>query len=176
MLTVLMAAAVTGCGSSGVDSTASSSTSAGEVQSESAAEHSRYVGAAESICRHALDEVHAVGAALATNLAKAATPEAGLTDSLVKPGIKIIARQAARLRALRPRPDSVALETYLGMFDPILALAYQRLEAGDAQDPAQSHEVELLIAALATEQSSAARAFGLRKCSVGFTEALASGA
>jgi hypothetical protein len=118
--------------------------------------------------------VHALGGKLADSLAKAPTPEVGVTDSLVKPGTEIIARQAARLRALRPRPESVALETYLGMFDPIVALAYQRLQAGNAHDPAQSHELEILIAGLAAEQSAAARSFGLRECSIGFTEALAS--
>ncbi len=176
LLAVFIAVVAVGCGSSSDSSTAPDPSTAGEAQPEPAAEHARYVAAAEAICRHSLGEVHALAKDLAEGLNSAPTPETGVTDSLVKPGTEIIARQGAKLRALTPRPDSVALETYLGMFDPILALAYQRLEAGEAHDPARSRELEILIADLAGEQSAAARSFGLRVCSVGFTEALAGNA
>jgi hypothetical protein len=91
---------------------------------------------------------------------------------LVRPGTKILDRESSRLRELNDTPESGPVEIFIGLFDAILALAEQRIEAGQAGELERAHSLELLIADLAEQQSAAARRAGLRACMVGFTQAL----
>lgn len=90
----------------------------------------------------------------------------------MRPGAEILSREADSLRNIEPQPTSRSLEVFLGLFDPILELARQRLQAGTSGDPEQARRLELMIASLEDEQSAAARQLGLDACSVEFTNAL----
>lgn len=134
--------------------------------------HPRYFKQAEAICAQGIRETRLVGAKLPARIGQAPTPEAGVDTGLVKPGIAILDREATSLRRLEPRPGSSQLEIFLGLYDPIIALARERLRAGLAHERQRARSLELLIASLGDEQSAAARAFGFRACAVGFTRAL----
>lgn len=162
-----------GCGNSEVPSPSTTDTTSREAQRPaSSADRARYVERAEAICRKALGETHALGHELSKVLSNADSPQKGITNGLVRPGTEILSHEAAELRSLKPTPNSRALETYLGLFEPIVELARQRLEAGDAEELEQARTLELMIATLEDEQSAAARQFGFHACGVGFTRAL----
>jgi hypothetical protein len=172
---LLVAAALSGCGgSSGTNtgSTATESTMPNSGQRETVAERVDYVKHAEAICARTVREIRALRRSLPVVISHSQSTEEGITNGLVRPGIKVLDRQSAHLRALEPRPTSGTLESYLGLFEPIIALARQRLQAGEAMDPKRGRALELLIAGLAGEQSALAKRFGFKICSVGFTEAL----
>lgn len=174
LLALSVTAVFSGCGSSGNSAPTPTvgSTGAGLDRPASRVDKAHYIARAEGVCRRGLRETRALGRNLSEIVANAASPQRGITNGLVRPGTEILSREAARLRGLRPRPDSQALEIYLGLFDPIVELGRQRLVAGNADDPDRAHSLELMIASLGNEQSVAARRFGLKACSVPFTRAL----
>ncbi len=98
-----------------------------------------------------------------------------ITEGLVAPGLRILEREAERLRALEPRPDNEELETYLGLFDPIIVLADERLRTGRAGNIGSSRDLERLVVGLEERQRAAAVAAGLDRCGVGFAGAIAGG-
>lgn len=166
--------AFVGCGGSG--NTASSGSTAGPdgaSASPGAAkiDRGRYIDRAEAICRRSVREARAVGDALSQAVAGAASPQVGITTNLIRPAVEILDRESARLRSLGPAPPSQTLAVYLGLFDPIVELARQRLRAGLANEVEWAHRLELLIAGLADEQSQAAEQYGLGACSVKFAQA-----
>lgn len=132
----------------------------------------RYTAQAEAICRRGRRETRALGRKLPGIIASSTSPQQGITNGLVRPGTEILSREAADLRSLSPVPSSRSLQVYLGLFDPILELAQQRLEASSADDPDRARALEQMIVSLGNEQSAAAREFGLRACTVSFTQAL----
>lgn len=162
-----------GCGgSSSPSSPSASSIGQNEHPLPLAVSRTHYIERAETICKRGLRETRVVGSELAERIAEAPTPEAGIDIGLVKPGIEILDREATSLRSLEPRPRSSDLEVFLGLYDPIIALARERLNAGLADERERAHNIELLVAALSDEQSAVASRFGFRACAVGFTRAL----
>ncbi len=125
-----------------------------------------YVRRADSICRKAIDDARAL---VAGGFETGDSGSGGLaltTKTLVAPGIAIRARQATRIRALpRPAGDSAALDTFVGLFDPIDELSRQRLRAGLAGDMNESLHLERLLGMLALEQQRSARRYGFDDCS-----------
>ena len=122
--------------------------------------------AADPICRRTIEAIQNLELAPSTGAhANVLTPT---TEGLVRPGIPILSREATRLRALQPRPVDTDLQTYLGIFDPILVLSHQRLRAGGTADPTVANRLENLIAGLEEDQARAAHAFGFRYCGTGF--------
>ncbi|MGN6257527.1 MAG: hypothetical protein ACTHN3_07235 [Solirubrobacterales bacterium] len=95
-----------------------------------------------------------------------------VATTLVKPGIRILEREAQDLGGIRPIPASSQLHTYLGLFAPITELSQQLLAALEASDGRQSRKLELLIAELSDEQTAVAESMGFHSCSIGFTMAL----
>jgi|GEM_PF-5314148 len=132
----------------------------------------RYIARAEPICRRSIVEVHALGEHLAAAAGDAESIGATVASGLVKPGIEILSDKAADLRAIRPAPNAADLNVYLGLFDPIVELSRQLLQAAEANDGSRLHELELIVADLGREQSAAARGFGFRDCALGFTDSL----
>lgn len=155
----------------GPATSAPGSASAEARQPASPAERDRYSERAEAICRDGLRETRVLGRGLPKVLASSDSPQKGITNGLVRPGTEILSREATKLRNLEPVPNSRALEVYLGLFEPIVELARQRLEAG-VGDPEQARKLELMITSLEDEQSAAARQFGLEACAVEFIRAL----
>lgn len=161
-----------GCGGSGSEDASTTSAKQHEGSRGSHASRAHYLKQAEAICAHGVRETRLVSAKLPSRIAQAPTPEAAIDTGLVKPGIEILDREAVNLRSLQPRPKSAQLEIFLGLYDPIIALARERLKAGLASERERARSLELLIASLSDEQSAAARRFGFRTCAVGFTSAL----
>jgi hypothetical protein len=147
-------------------------TKPGTHQQAPTVDRSRYARRAEAICRRSVAAAQAVGRVLPEAVSRAASPQVGITTALVRPGVEILSREAAALRSLGPGPRSTALQTYLGLFEPIVELAHQRLQAGLASEFERARELEVLIAGLADEQSTAARRYGFHACSIEFTRAL----
>jgi len=133
----------------------------------------KFIAAAEPICRQGNAATHALGEKLSQAVAGSGSLQETVLTGLVQPGIKILSRQAGELRNLPAPRSSEDLQTYLGLYDPIIELSYQ-LEAAlqDAEDPHRSREIELLISELGNLQGAAARRFGMHACSIDFTGAL----
>jgi hypothetical protein len=169
---VTVAVVLTGCGGSGNSQTDTTRSNSSPPRPVSGVNKTRYVERAEAICRQSVRETHTLGQELSQTASHSTSIQDTIARGLVKPGIGILSRQASRLRGLRPIPSSRDLYVYLGLFDPIIELSRQLLQAGETGNTAQSHNLELMIAGLGNEQSAAARHFGFRTCSVGFTSAL----
>ena len=127
---------------------------------------------AEAICRRATSEAQPLIGNLARTIGRSSSPEEGIDKGLVRPGIRILEKQGAALAALHPDPESAVFSTYVGLFEPVLSLAYQRLEAGESLDYGAAHELELLIGNLTGEQVKLAASIGLTECETSFFEAL----
>jgi hypothetical protein len=174
LIAVAAVAAIAGCGGSGSPATSSAPDSAPATSGrhESKAEIRRYAERAEAICKHGIQKTRA----LTKRLPRVASSSTSFGDTivigLVKPGIRILAGEAAKLRNLQSAPASHDLYVYLGLFDPIVELGEQLQVVAEAGETRRAHEIELLIASLGDEQSTAARRFGFHSCAIGFTSAL----
>jgi len=133
----------------------------------------KFIAAAEPICRRGNAATHALGEKLPRAVSGSGSLQETVLIGLVRPGIKILSRQASELRNLPAPHASEDLDTYLGLYDPIIELSYQ-LESAlqDTEDPHRSREIELLISELGNLQTDAARRFGMHACSIDFTGAL----
>jgi hypothetical protein len=131
----------------------------------------RLAAQVEGVCRNTRVEIDGVSRRLAREIGNSSGPDA-IGEALVAPGIRILRKEASQLEELPGVSGSPQLETYVGLFEPIIELAELRLEAGRAQEPERNRSLELLIAGLTEEQVTIARELGLDACSVGFTEAL----
>lgn len=162
---VAVALLCSGCGGTADESSVASAGSESEPLKHSGAPHDAYVARADRICREAIVEARKL---VETRFAQesAGDPLQQTTEDLVAPGIRIRARQAARLRNLTPPEGQDAnLGVFLGLFDSIDALSRLRLEAGRASDPGEARRIEALLTTLAFDQQQAARAYGFRDCS-----------
>jgi hypothetical protein len=138
---------------------------------ESASLDPKQATRAESICKQGLHEIGVLSRHLAQSLGNSPSTDA-IGSELVAPGIKILDRKASRFDSLRAASDSPDFNLYIGLFDPIIELAEQRLEAGRAEEPERGQALERLIAGLGDEQVTVARRLRLDACTVSFTEAL----
>ncbi len=68
--------------------------------------------------------------------------------------------------------DSSQFNLYVGLFEPTIELAEQRLEAGRSGEPERGQALERLIAGLGDKQVSIAAELGLDACEISFTKAL----
>jgi hypothetical protein len=165
--------AVGGClGCGGSDETAQTAARTSANPPPSSRAQRVFVARAESICRKALVEIHGLSGGLPQAIRQSGNPSDPIVGALVEPGIEILTSESNQLRALRLIPDSPALETYLGLFDPIVELAHQRAEIDITVDSNHVRSLELLITELGQEQTQAARELGLKKCAIDFTQAL----
>jgi hypothetical protein len=174
LIAVVVVVVAGGCGSSSSSAprvTPDSSQTSVQRQM-STAEWMDYARRAEAICDRSIRETRALGRQLSEVVSHATTPLEGINNGLIRPGIEILSREANNLRALGTQTRSRSLEVFLGLFDPIVELARQRLGTGVSGDPGQAHSLELMIADLENEQSAAARQLGLSKCGVTFNSAL----
>ena len=94
------------------------------------------------------------------------------TEGFAKPGIKVVKQIAKRQQALAPIIADPRFDLYVGLFDPIIVLAEQRLHAGQAEDLAQSLKLQERLTSLGIEQRQAAQRAGLPACNVDFLDAM----
>jgi hypothetical protein len=163
-----------GCGGGDDSTTAPSAATTTQGTEADSAGKDRYIAQADAICADVLDQTKELARRLeAGQLPTDLTGPAALAEGLVKPGLEIRMRQAARLRALpRPEGESQALDTYLGLFDVTDELLRVRLELGLQGEVAEPQNLELLIAELGEEQRQAAEDYGLDTCATNFTKVL----
>lgn len=130
-----------------------------------------YAAKANAICARAVGQTRRIGKELARAEITPATPDllAVTTERLVRPGIRIRAEMAARLRAL-PLPDEgrETVQAYLDLFDPLEELARLRLQAGIDRDLEEALRLENLMQEMGEEQQAAARLAGLEVCATNF--------
>lgn len=94
------------------------------------------------------------------------------TEGFAKPGIHLVKREARRQQALQAAAADPRYSLYAELFDPIIVLAEQRLQAGQAREIGRSQLLQDLLTSLGAEQRQAARSAGLRACNVDFLEAM----
>jgi hypothetical protein len=166
----LLALALCGCGG-GSDTTAQEAA----TQPSAASHHSSraYVSAADRVCA----DMIAGSRRLAVRFGR--LPDSGLsalaltTRGLIEPALPPLERSARKLRALAAKSGSVAFESYVALFDPIIAVVRDRAAAGEAGDATRAHALELQMVDLGNLQRVLAREAGLKTCDVDFIRAFA---
>jgi hypothetical protein len=134
-----------------------------------------HVRRADRICAEMVADAHRMGARF-RKIPKVEINALTLTtQELVKPALPILEASARRLRALQPDAASLKFDSYVTLFDPIVSIVRNRVEAGEAGDSARAHELELLMVDLANLQRRLAREAGLKTCDVDFIETFSSG-
>lgn len=168
--TVLLIASllVTGCGGgeSGSDHEQAQEATQSELPASVAAR-------ANANCRVFLRETERIG----RDAFKGVPPTTILelaTERLVKPSIPLLEQMGDRQQSLESRANDPAFDLYANLYDPIVAIARERLKAGQAADPIRSKNLEKLLTNLGLEQRQAAREAGLRDCNLDFQHALLS--
>jgi hypothetical protein len=169
LLLVSVAFLLTGCGSS--DSPTAKQSPAGFGEDFPVELAGELAARSETICMDARREIKGVARGLPQRISGASGPDA-IGEALVAPGIRILKRESSRLAKLEAPSNPPRFETFIGLFDPIIELSEQRLEAGQAGDLSHAHSLELVIAGLTEEQAAIARGMKLKACGVDFTEAL----
>jgi hypothetical protein len=161
LLLVLVAVAIAGCGGS-------DSANPAELSSPVRAQ-------AEANCRQVRREVVRFGRrafANSTNLAEEAT------ERVIKPSIPLLERFARRQQEALGGSGDPNAKLYLRLFDPLVALAYERLhsgeESGDSPFNTAARGFEILTGTVADEQRQAAREAGLPDCAIDFEQVLTS--
>lgn len=156
-----------GCG--GDSETASQSLSTGANGGDGA-----YLAKAEQICVGMIADARRMGTRFRQ------IPHVGVdvltltTQRLVRPAIPILEASSRRLRALESKTTSVDFNSYATLFDPIVSLARDRAQAGEAGDSDRAHALELLLLELSALQQGIARKAGLKSCDVDFIQVFSS--
>lgn len=170
LVAVLTASLFAGCGGDSEQSTPeppADARAAGETDSHA------YVPEAERICAGLIAKSRQMGAEFRE------IPQVGVdaltltTRELVKPAVPILESNARKLRTLQAGA-SVAFDSYVALFDPIVSVVRERVRAGEGGDGERAHELELVLSDLSNLQRSLAREAGLRTCDVDFIQAFSS--
>lgn len=155
-LAVASIAALASCGESG--------------EAEPSAASRQALARADANCRQMLRAVRHVAKGV---LSSGYTNTLELTtEGFAKPGIRLVKREARRQQALQAAAADPRFSLYAELFDPIIVLAEQRLQAGQAREIARAQLLQDLLTSLGAEQRQAARSAGLRACNVDFLEAM----
>jgi hypothetical protein len=166
----LIALFAAGCGGGSDTTTAVESTTRATEPAGRA-----HLAAANRICGEMVAASRRMGRRVA-NLQNTGIPALALTTrELVKPAVPILERSARRLRTLAAEADSLSLESYVSLYDPIVAVVRDRVEAGEAGDDARAHRLELQLLDLSDLQRRIAREAGLKSCDVNFLQTFAAG-
>lgn len=168
LLAVLAAILLAGCGGD-ADTTSETVPAAAPP----AARDGAYAAKAERICAEMIAESRRMGAQFRKLTDVEADALTLTTQELVKPALPILERNSARLRALEPGAD-VAFDSYVALFDPIVSVVRERVQAGEAGNSTRAHEIELVLIDLSNLQRSLARDAGLKACDVDFIKTFSS--
>lgn len=167
LIAILVVAGIVGCGGGGEES------SQPATASESAATRPltpALVSRAEAICEQLVSDAQRMGAAFRNRSDFGSNPLELTTRALFKPAIPVVEANAERLRKLTAETANSDFQGFVRLYDPILALLHERVEAGEAGDPQRARELEFQIVELATLQQRLAHSAGLNSCGVDFIE------
>lgn len=167
MTVVALALAFAGCGGGEDETTAPATTARAEQppREQDPPSSSAYVKRAEAVCAEMVAEARRLGKAVQEQDRFPSDPLQA-TTSLIAPAIPIVAASAKRLRALEDESGDPDFEAYVNVYDPILALLRQRVEAGEAGDPERAKDLELQLLEMIELQRQLARTAGLDGCDV----------
>jgi hypothetical protein len=162
---------VPGCGGGSGEGASSQATVAVDAAAPSAAA----VADGEAICAAMIARSSRMGAQFSANPDLDADALTLTTQKLIKPAVSIVESSASQLRALRPEANSVDFDSYVSLFDPIIALLRERVVAGEAGDRDRARDLELQLLDLVELQRGLARQAGLNTCDVDFIQTFARG-
>jgi hypothetical protein len=168
-VTLLLALVAGGCGGSDT----STPTGAAEAGQSSGPPDAKAAAAAEVICTRMIARSSQMGAEFRSGQAPAGDA-LSLTTQLIKPALPIVEDSARRLRALRAEADSVKFDAYVNLFDPVLALLHERVNAGEAGESIRAHELEQQLVEMIELQRELAQEAGLGTCDVDFIKTFVS--
>jgi hypothetical protein len=159
---LVLVASVAGCG--GGSETEATSTKADPA----------IVAKADANCRQLRRKV----VKLARNAFSGAPDPGVVTARLVRPTLVVLESFAHRQQQLARSSENPELQLYARLFDPIVVLAHQRVQAGQeytagvAEASTVARGYENLMSSVAEEQREAARRAGLEACSIDFIRLL----
>ncbi len=163
LITLLaLIAAISGCGGSD------------ETEATSAEAAPAIVAKADANCRQLRREV----VKLAHNAFSGAPDPGVVTVRLVRPTLVVLESFARRQQQLARSSGNPELQLYARLFEPIVVLAHQRVQAGRqytagaAEASTVARGYENLMSTVAEEQREAARRAGLEACSIDFIRVL----
>jgi hypothetical protein len=163
---VLLALLLVGCGGGAEETTQSTTAQKGESRS--------YVAAADRICAGMVADSRRMAVEFSRYPNDEGLPALTVTTrELVEPALPVLERSARRLRALEQGADSVAFASYVTLYDPIVAVVRDRVEAGEAGDATRAHALELQMLDLSGLQRQLAREAGLKACDIDFIHTFA---
>ncbi len=168
-----LALAVAGCGGGDEETTTAAPPVQGErppSKQNDSPPSSAYVKRAEAACADMVAEAKRLGQAFQQRKNFPSDP-LQTTTQLMAPAIPVLATSAKRLRALGDESGNPDFEAYVGIYDPILALLRQRIEAGEAGDRERAQDLEAQLLDMVALQRQLAAAAGLAECDVDFIEA-----
>jgi hypothetical protein len=169
VLVALVALLLGGCGG---DSTTTVSEAPGDASTAESGDRA-YVAAADHVCAGMIAESRRMGTRFTNQPAGQGDALTLTTRELVEPALPILERSAGRLRALEGRANSLALKSYVALYDPIIAVVRDRVEAGEAGDATRAHALELQMLDLSEIQRQVAHEAGLKTCDVDFIHTFA---
>lgn len=164
LASILVALAGVGCGGGGD----------GEGETQTQRIPPSVLAKAEANCRYFLREIKQIGAGSLVREDPGMNNLELTTEHLVRPSVPLLERIAARQQALQPAARNYWFDLYAEIFDPIVALAKQRLASGAAGNYFRSRDLEDLLTSRGLEQMDAARNAGLSECDVDFQNVLLS--
>lgn len=176
VLVILLLGLLAACGgSSGSSSSVAQSTAGGaETIGRADAGPADYVAPANSVCRKMLRQAKQLGSEFATRFSRTRNPNlaAAAPRLLFKPGVAVIERSAARMRAVEAQHSDPRFAIYVGLYDPLVQLSRLMLSAAEEGDIAETRNLQVQMEGIGAEQRTAARLAGIRDCQVDFLHAL----
>jgi outer membrane murein-binding lipoprotein Lpp len=167
---VVVACLLAGCGSGG--GTTGATTTASTI---SAAAAKQQKGEADAICTRMIAEAHRLGRkALAAGVGEYDNTLEFTTDGLIAPALPVVERSVRELRAVTTEAGEPQLDGYVAMWDPILSLLIERVQAGRQGEGEQAHQIEEQLIELAGIQKDLAKEAGLKVCTVNLIDSFTS--
>ena len=174
----LLALVFAGCGGGSGSSTSSPTSPTTSATSATTQGGSKpkgaYIAKADQVCDQMIQDSLKMGVKF-SETGPESDPLTYTTEELVRPAVAILEGSARQLRALVPEAEDGNFRAYVALYDPILAIARERVAAGLAGDAARARELELLLVELSELQRPLAKNAGLTACDVDFFETFSSG-
>lgn len=159
---VVVACLLAGCGSGG--GTTGDVTTATTISTAAAKQQRRE---ADAVCTRMVAEAHRLGRkALSVGVSDYNSTLEFTTDGLIAPAVPAVERSVRELRAVTAEGGEPQLDGYVAMWDPILSLLIERVQAGREGDADGAHQLEEQLIELAGIQKRLAREAGLKVCTV----------
>jgi hypothetical protein len=166
----LLTLALYGCGGSSETTAREAATRPSEASQHG---NRAYVSGADRICAGMIADSRRLAVRLGRSSDRGLSALALTTRALVEPALPPLERSARKLRALAARSGNLAFQSYVSLYDPIVAVVRDRAAAGEAGDATRAHALELQMLDLSNLQRKLAQEAGLKTCDVDFIRTFA---